>query len=331
MTLTVTRLAAAALLLVATASTAETQQTNPGPRIGFLSAGSSSDRMTELRRDAFLKGLRDLGYVDGKNITIEYRWAAGNMDRVPALAEQLVRLKVDIIVASATPVIQAAKNATTTIPIVMMGAADPVATGLVASLSRPGGNITGMSNMMPELAGKRVELLRQVVPKLSRVAFLGYANDPANRLFESEARAAVERLGMQFQPAVIAGPEELEGAFSSIVKNRSGALIVMPLFVTNLGQAPRIADLAKRHQLPTITDATEFAEAGGLMSYGPDLIAQWRHAAGYVDKILKGAKPADLPVEQPRKFQLVINLKAAKALSLTIPQSLLLRADHVIE
>jgi ABC-type uncharacterized transport system substrate-binding protein len=303
------------------------QQPKKMPRIGFLGLASGPARAEE----AFLQGLRDLGYVEGQTIIIEYRWASGKVDRLPALAEELVRLKVDLIAVRATPVVQAVKNATTTIPIVMLGAADPVGTGFVASLARPGGNITGMSSMMPELAGKRLELLREVLPKLSRVAFLAHGGDPAHKLFVEQAEEAARGFRIQFQPLVVSGPEEFEGAFSKMVGERAGALIVQPLFSNNLGQGRRIADLAAKNRLPAISDPQEFAEAGGLMSYGPDSLALWRRAATYVDKILKDATPGDLPVEQPTKFDLVTNLRTAKLIGLTIPPSVLIRTDKVIK
>jgi putative ABC transport system substrate-binding protein len=319
------------LLIIATlvgcVAMAEAQQPKKVPRIGLLGLASGPARPEE----AFLQGLRDLGYVEGQNITIEYRWAGGKVDRLPALAEELVRLKVDLIVVRATPVVQAAKNATTTIPIVMLGAADPVGSGFVASLARPGGNITGMSNIMPELAGKRLELLREVLPKLSRVAFLAHGGDPAHKLFVKEAQEAAERFGMKFQPVVIVAPEEIEGAFSAIIRERAGALIIQPLFINNLGQGPRIAELAVRNRLATVSDVDEFVDAGGLMSYGPNRWGLFRRAATYVDRILKGTKPADLPVEQPTKFELFINLKTAKQIGLTVPPNVLARADKVIK
>jgi ABC-type uncharacterized transport system substrate-binding protein len=303
------------------------QQTKKVPRIGYLTLRASPLDIDK----ALLQSLRDLGYVDGRNITIEYRWAAGKTELLPTLAEELVRLKVDIIVVSSTPAAQAAKNATRTIPIVMTGTADPVGTGLVASLARPGGNVTGMSGILPELAGKRLALLREILPKLSSVAFLAHGGDPAHLLFIKEAQEAAGRLGMKFQPVVINGFEEFESAFSSIVKERTGALIVQPLFVGNIDGGRRIADLAVKNRLPTISDGTRFADAGGLLFYGPHRIDQYRRAATYVDKILRGAKPADLPVEQPMKFEFVINLKTAKQIGVTIPQSVLFRADRVIK
>jgi len=318
---------AGTLGLLAAPLAVEAQQPKKVPRIGFLTLLAGPTPLEE----AFLQGLRDLGYIEGQNLMIEYRWAAGKVDRLPALAEELVRLKVDLIVARAAPAVQAAKNATTTIPIVMLGAADAVGSGFVASLAWPGGNITGTTNIMPELAGKRLELLREVLPRLSRVAFLAHGGDPTHKLFLKDAQEAAEGFGIKFQPLVIAAPEEIEGAFSAMVRERAGALIIQPLFISNLGQGRRIADLAVRKRLPTVSDGNGFPEAGGLMFYGPDQKPTFRRAATYVDKILKGAKPADLPVEQPTKFELVINLKTAKALGLTIPPSVLARADEVIE
>ena len=316
-----------AILTLSVVHLAEAQQAKKVPRIGLLGLGSGVARQEE----EFLGGLRDLGYVEGQNIIIEYRWAGGKVDRLPALAEELIRLKVDVIVVRATPVVQAAKNATKTIPIVMMGAADPVGSGFVASLARPGGNITGMSSMMPELAEKRLGLLRELVPKLSRVAFLAYGPDPAHKLFVKEAQEAAERFGIKFQPLVIAASEEIETAFSAMIKERAGALMIQQLFINNLGQGKRIAELAVKNRLPTVSDGAPFAEEGGLMFYGPDQKAQRRRAAVYVDKILKGANPAELPVEQPMKFEFIINLKTAKQIGLTIPQSVLFRADKVIK
>jgi len=316
-----------ACVFVVTAGVAEAQQPKKVPRIGLLTLPASPDQ----REEAFLQGLRELGYIEGQNITIEYRRAAGKVDRLPELAEELVRLKAEVIAARAPPAVQAAKNATTTIPIVMLSVADAVGSGFVASLARPGGNITGLTAIMPELAGKRLELLREVLPKLSRVAFLAHGRDPAHKLFAKEAQQAAERFGMKFQPLVITAPEEIESAFSAMIRERAGALVVQPLFINSLGQGQRIAELAVRNRLPTVSDGSSFPEAGGLMLYGPDQIQSFRRAANYVDKILKGRKPADLPVEQPTKFELVINLKTAKQIGLTIPQSLLYRADKVIK
>jgi putative ABC transport system substrate-binding protein len=270
-----------------------------------------------------------LGYVEGQSITIEYRYAEERLDRLPDLAAELVHSKVDVIVAVSTPAIEAAKNATNTIPIIMAGVSDPVGTGFVASLARPGDNITGLSLQSPELSGKRLELLKEVIPKLSRVAFLVHRQDPGHRLFVKEAQDAGQSLGMQIQPLAVAGFEEIEGVFPAMVRERIGGLVLQPIFIGTHGL--RIAELAARNRLPTISDPREFADAGGLMSYGPSRSALWQRAATYVDKILKGTKPADLPVEQPTKFEFVINLKTAKQIGLTIPQSVLFRADKVIK
>jgi putative ABC transport system substrate-binding protein len=314
-------------LLFAPCSFAEAQQPKNIPRIGLLTLLAGADK----REEIFLQGLRDFGYVEGQTITIEYRRAAGKVERLPEMAVELVRLKVDVMVARATPAVQAAKNATTTIPIVMLGVADAVGSGFVTSLARPGGNITGLTNIMPELAGKRLELLREVLPKLSRVAFLAYTRDPAHKLFVKDAQQAAERFGMKFQPVLITTPEEIESAFSVMIKERAQALIVQPLFIRGLGQGQKIAALAMRSRLPTVSDGYGFPEAGGLILYGPDGNESVRRAATYVDKILKGAKPAELPVEQPTKFEFVINLKAAKQIGLTIPPSVLARADKIIK
>jgi putative ABC transport system substrate-binding protein len=313
-------------MLIVFCSSVQAQETKKIPRLGFLTLIANPDPLELI----FLQSLRDLGYIEGQNIAIEYRRAAGKVQNLPQLAEELVRLKVDLIVVRATPVVQATKNATTTIPIVMMGVGDPVRSGFVASLARPGGNITGMSNMMPELAGKRLDLLREIRPKISRLAFLAYRPDPLHKVFVKDAQEAAERLKIQVRPAVIDKVEEIEAGFSTMNRERAEALIVQPLFISNLGQGQRIADLALKNRLPTVSDGGGFAEVGGLLFYGPDQKPMFQRAATFVDKILKGAKPADLPVEQPTKFEFVINLKTAKALNLTIPQSVLFRADKVI-
>jgi putative ABC transport system substrate-binding protein len=295
------------------------------PRIGYL---TTRPEAMQSYVEAFRQGLRELGYVEGQNIAIEYRSAEIKLDRLPDLAAELVRLKVDIIVAAATPAILAAKNATSTIPIVMAPAADPVGTGLITSLARPGGNITGVSVMMPELAGKRLQLLREVLPRVTRVAFLALRDSSGRRLVE-ETQVAGQTLGARIQPVIVGGAEELDGAFAAILKERAGALIVQPALVS--WYARRIVDFAARHRMPTISDIRELPDAGGLMSYGPNVRESNRRAATYVDKILKGAKPGDLAIEQPTKFEFVVNLKTAKALGLTIPPSLLLQADRVID
>jgi ABC-type uncharacterized transport system substrate-binding protein len=315
------------ILLFALIVPANAQDTKKIPRIGLLTLIPKPDPLESI----VLQGLRDLGYDEGRNITIEYRRAAGKVESLPQLAEELVRLKVDLIVVRSTPVVEAAKNATTTIPLVMTGVGDPVRSGFVASLAQPGGNITGMSNMMPELAGKRLDLLKEIRPKLSRVAFLAYSPDPLHQVFVKDAQQAAERVKIQIRPAVIDRVDEIEAAFSNMNRERAEALIVQPLFSSNLGQGQRIAELAVKNRLPAVSDGGSFAEAGGLLSYGPDQKPMFRRAATFVDKILKGAKPANLPVEQPTKFEFFVNLRTAKALNLTIPQSVLYRADKVIK
>jgi len=306
----------------------EAQQAAKIARIGFLSPGSASD--PRMRLEAFRQGLRDLGYVEGQNIAIESRWAEGKYDRLPGLAADLVRLKVDVIVTYAPPAIQAAKQASGTIPIVMAGIGDPVATGFVASLARPGGNITGLSTMSPELIGKQLEILREVVPKVSRVALLGNPANAGNALQVQHAQDTARVLGVRLQPLEARGHSEIDSALAAMTKLGVGAVVVLvdALF---LEQRTRIAELAAKRRLPSLFMLVDFVEAGGLMSYAASDADTFRRVASFVDKILKGAKPADLPVEQPTNFELVINLKTAKALGLTIPQSLLLRADRVIQ
>ena len=301
------------------------QQPNKVPRIGYLQIGSRLGQESE----AFLQGLRDLGYVDGENIVIEYRGDPQRReDRLPELAADLVRLKVDIIVALAPPAARAAKNVTQTIPIVMRSTEDPVQAGLVESLARPGGNITGVTSISTELYGKRLELLKEVIPGLSRVAVLRRNPDREARNFrkmQSEARA----LDLQLQSLEVRGPNDFENAFRAAGKARAQALITIRNPLIN-NQRKQIADLTVKNRLPAIYDDRRYIDAGGLMSYGTDLADLHRRAATYVDKILKGAKPADLPVEQPTKFELVINLKAAKLIGLTVPPTVLIRADEVI-
>jgi putative ABC transport system substrate-binding protein len=321
---------ALALGLVAAPFAAEAQQAASLPRIGYLSPGSLSSPITSRNLQAFRQGLRELGYVEGRNIAIEFRWAEGKYDRLPGLAAELVRLKVNVIVTPSTPATQAAKQATETIPIVMVGTADPVATGFVASLARPGGNITGLSTMTPELVGKQLEMLKEVVPKVSRVAVLGNPANPLYALQVRHAQDAARALGVRLQPLEARDPSEIDKAFAALTTERADAVIVLPDTVI-LDHRTRIADHAARRRLPTVSGQSDYAEAGGLLAYGPSLPAGARRAATYVDKILKGAKAADLPVEQPTKFELVINLKTAKALGLTIPQSILVRADEIIQ
>ena len=297
-------------------------------RIGYLtlSAGRSA------RQDgAFQQGLQDLGYKLGQNVAIDYRWAAGRLERLSFLAEELVQLKPDVIVVVGTPVVQAVKNATSTIPIVIAHSADPVATGFVASLARPGGNITGLSVVATELAPKRMELLRELLPGIARVAFLAHGADPAARLFIKETQLATDKFGLRLQSVVVRGPEDFAGAFAEMVRERADVLIVQPIFLQVSEHTQQIVDLAVRNRLPSVSDGEEYVVKGGLMSYGASRPALCRQAATFVDKILKGANPGNLPIEQPTRFELGINLKTAKALGLTIPQSILLRADEVIE
>lgn len=305
---------------------AEAQQARLPP-IGYLTFRSSPSEQDQL----FKQALAELGWVDGQNCIVEWRGSSGSLQNVSAAAAELVRLKVDVIVASSTPVIQGTKNTTTSIPIVMSGAADPVGIGFVASLARPGGNITGLSLQSPELAGKRLQLLKDIAPKLSRVAFLAYRPDPAHRLFVKEATDAAAVMNIQVQPLVVENTDDIDIAFSALLRERVGALIVQPLFIGGLRQARTIVEFATKNRLPTVSDGTQFADVGGLIYYGPSRYELHRRTAMFVDKILKGAKPADLPVEQPTKFELVINLKTAKQIGLTIPPNVLARADRVIK
>jgi putative tryptophan/tyrosine transport system substrate-binding protein len=306
------------------------QQAGKIPRIGFLSPSSPSDSRNRFRLGALQQGLRELGYVEGQNISIEARWAEGKYERLPGLAAELVRLKVDVIVTYAPPAIQAAKEATATIPIVMGGVVEPVATGFVASLARPGGNITGLSLMAPELVGKQLEILKEVVPKVTRVAVLGNPANAGTTPQLRHAQDAARTLRLQLQPLQARGANEIDSAFAAMTKEGAGAVVVLvdAMFVD---QRTHIADLAARRRLPSVYGLMDFVEAGGLMFYGANDAERFRRAAYLVDKILKGAKPAGLPIEQPTKFDLVINLKTAKALGLTIPQSLLQRADEIIQ
>ncbi len=300
------------------------------PRVGYLSLGPPSDPARQRTLEAFRQGLRELGYVEGQNIALEFRWAEGTYERLPDLAADLVRLKVDVIVAVAVPAIQAAQEATRTIPIVMAVVIDPVATGLVASLARPGGNVTGLSIMAPELVGKQLELLKEVVPKVSRVALLWNPANAGNAPQLREAEVAARALGVRLQPLEARVPSEIDSAFAAMTRERAGALIVLADSML-FGQRTQIAGLAAKRRLPAVYGLRQHAEAGGLMAYGANILDSFRRAAAYVDKILKGAKPADLPVEQPTRFELVINLKTAKALGLTIPQTILMRATELIQ
>jgi len=314
-------------MLLALSSPSQAQQPKNVPQIGFL--GFTSLSGIAARIEAFRQGLRELGYVDGKNIVIEYRSAEGKLDRLSELAAELVRLKVDVIVTSGPSVTRAVKEATTTIPIVMGFDTDPVGNGFVASLARPGGNITGLSVVSPELSGKQLELLKEIVPKLSRVAVLGTSTNPGNSQALKETELAAGAYTVQLQNLDVLSPKDIETAFRDASKGRAGAVLVLasPIIESHRTQ---IADLAAKNRLPAIYYAPEFVEAGGLMSYGTSFADLFRRAATYVDKILKGAKPGDLPVEQPKKFEFIINLKTAKQIGLTIPPNVLARADKVI-
>ena len=316
--------------LLAAPLAAEAQQPARIPRIGVL-AGNLAD--TPHLVAAFRQGLLDLGYVEGRNIVIEYRDAKGEFKRLPALACELVALKVDVILAAGTQHVLAAKDATTTIPIVFADVADPVSRGFVSSLARPGGNITGLANLNTDLVGKWLELLKQAVPGVTRVAFLwqpGILPERAEKDVMQRAEAAARTLGVQLQVLEARGPEDFDRAFAEMTRSRIDAVIVWG-GVMFIHQRKRIAELAARNRLPSSYPMSEFVDAGGLLSYAPNIADNFRRAAGYVDRILKGAKPADLPVEQAAKLELVINLKTAKALGLTIPPSLLQRADRVVE
>jgi putative ABC transport system substrate-binding protein len=308
----------------------EAQQAAKGARIGYLSAGLTSEPQL---RDAFVQGLRDLGYVEGRNVSIEYRSAEGKLERVPALAAELVALKVDVIfVAGGTRVTLTAMQATKTIPIIFANVGDPVESGLVTNLARPGGNVTGLSSLGPELVGKRLELLKQAVPGVDRIAVLwlpGALGERTDKDMLTGVELAARALGVRLQFFEARGPDEFARAFSEMSTARTGALTVLP---SNrfLREHRRLVELAGQTQMPAIYTSREFVDAGGLMSYGANSGDLHRRAATYVYKILKGAKPGDLPVEQPTKFELVVNLRAAQALGLTIPPSVLAHADEVI-
>jgi ABC-type uncharacterized transport system substrate-binding protein len=319
--------AALCAMLLVLCAVAEAQQQKKKPRIGFLAINSVSASAPSV--EAFRLGLRQLGYVEGQNILIEWRYADGRSDRLPDLAAELVRIKIDVIVTSATSPTQAAKKATNTIPIVIASHNDPIGAGLVASLAHPGGNVTGLSNIAIELSGKRLELLKEIVPQVSRVAILRIPSAPATPPQMKEMELAAHSLGIKLQPADWETLEDLDNAFATMVKGNSEALITFsgPRFGL---YRTRIIELAAKNSLPTMYPDTVYAAAGGLMSYGVNTVDLYRRAAIYVDKILKGAKPADLPVEQPTKFELVINLKTAKQIGLIIPPNVLARADRVI-
>jgi putative ABC transport system substrate-binding protein len=315
-------------LLVAPRAT-RAQHAAKAPRIGLLGGSPAASPL----REAFRQGLRDLGYVEGRNVMIEYRFDEGKLERLPALVAELVALEVDVILAGSTSAALAAKQATRTLPIVVAGIRDPVGSGLVSSLARPGGNVTGLSLLAPDLVGKRLEQLKQAVPGVTRVAALWHRGGQVERADKDilkEAEAAARALGVQLQIVEVRGPADLDRAFSDMASARAGALAVLGGTML-FNERRRLVDLAATNRLPAVYPVREFVDAGGLMFYGANTADAWRRAATYVDRILKGTKPGDLPVEQPSKFELVINLKAAKALGLAIPPSLLQRADQAIE
>jgi putative ABC transport system substrate-binding protein len=304
------------------------QQPTKVPRIGFLAASPLS--AIAGRTEAFRQGLRELGYVEGKNIVIEWRSAEGKFDRTPALAAELVRLNVDVIVTGGPMDTRAAKEATSRIPIVMTWDQDPVGNGFVASLALPGGNVTGLSILAPEISGKQLELLKEIVPRLSRVAFLGNSTEPGNAQALRETEAAARAFGVQLQYLDVLAPKDIETAFRAASDKRAQAVLVLTSPVVG-SQRTQVIDLAVKNRLPAIYHRRQFVEDGGLMSYGVSQTDLDRRAATYVDKILKGIKPADLPVEQPIKFEFIVNLKAAKRIGLTIPPNVLARADKVMK
>jgi ABC-type uncharacterized transport system substrate-binding protein len=317
---------ALSVMLIALCVPAEAQQPGKVYRIGFL----STDPPAAHAWNALLDGLRERGYIKGRNIVFERRFSEGKAERFPEFAAEMVRLSVDIIIVTTTPAAIAAKNATQTIPIIIPTALDPVGAGLVASLARPGGNITGLSSLSPELSGKRLELLKEVVPGMTRVAVLWNPANPANASVWKETQAAAGALGLLLYSQEVRGPPDLKGGFPLTAQARPDALLVLSDSLINM-RRQQIVEFARQKRLPSVFASTEPVMAGGLMSYGPSLPDRYRRTAYYVDRILKGAKPADLPVEQPTKFEFVINLKAAKQIGLTIPPNVLARADKVIK
>ena len=313
-----------------TRGVAEAQQPAKIPRIGNLWIGMPTDLVINQNQEAFRQGLRDLGYVEGRNIAFADRYAEGYVNRLPGLATDLVSLNVNVIVASATPAAQAAQNATKTIPIVFAVVGEPIHSGFVASLDRPGGNMTGLRLMEPELGGKRLELLKDAIPNLKRVAALVNLANPVRTLYLKEMKFAASAMGITLESIEVRGPDELDQALNALTKKRAGALIVQA-DAAFYSQRTKIMSCALKNRLAAMYAFSRYVEEGGLMSYGPSYITMFRRAATYVDKILKGAKPADLPVEQPTKFEFIINLKAAKQIGLTIPPNVLVRADKVIK
>jgi len=316
------------IAMVVAGSIAQAQQSKKIPRIGYL--GTNPRSVSRARIDAFRQGLRDLGYVETKNIIIEWRFAEANPDRLPGLGAELVRLPVEIIVTAGPASNRAAKQATATIPIVMGFDDDPVGSGYAASLGRPGGNVTGLSTLAPEITGKQLELLREIVPKLSRLAVLGNATQPGNPQALREITIAADAVRVQLQYLEVRSIKEIEAAFGAANKEHADGVLLLASPIL-LAERKQIADFAVKGRLPTISGRPEYVEDGGLLVYGANYTDLFRRAAVYVDKILKGTKPADLAIEQPTKFELVINLKTAKALGLTVPPTLLARADEVIE
>lgn len=306
--------------------TVDAQATDATKVVGILTPAAQAT----LRDKIFLQGLRELGWIEGKNLQVQYARDANGAKRLRTLADGLVRRKVDLIVAQSTPAVAAAKAATASIPIVSISA-DPLANRFVASLAKPGGNVTGISMMMPQLAGKRLELLRELLPKLSRVGFLGYAADPSHKLFAHEAEEAGKRIAIEVRRYIVPDLDGLAEAFGQMKKDEVDALIVQPLFINQLNAGPAIVRLATSSRLPTTSDGEAFAEAGGLLFYGPDPAAIYKRLAVYADRVLRGAKPADMPMEQPETFLLRINLATAQKLGIRVPQTILLRADRVIE
>jgi putative ABC transport system substrate-binding protein len=307
---------------------AHAQQAGKIPRVGFM--GNSTAALEANLVGPFRDGLRELGYQEGRNIVIEYRWAEGNYERFPALVAELLAVPVDVIVTAGTPATLAVKKATSTMPLVMIAVGDPVGTGVVPSLARPGGNITGLSSIAPDLEGKRLELLREVIPNLSHVVLFLNPLNPFHTVSMRQALTAAQALGIKLQPLEVRTSGELDGAFAAIVREKPDALLILADRVF-LHDRKRMMDFATEHRLPSVNAYRELVEAGGLMSYGPSYEDMHRRAADYVDKILKGTKPGDLPVEQPTKFTLILNLKAARTLGIDVSPMLLARADEVIE
>jgi putative tryptophan/tyrosine transport system substrate-binding protein len=315
-------------VLLLSFGSAGAQQRNRMATIGFLSGLSGS--ALSARLEAFRQGLNDAGYSEGKNVAIEYRWAEGKLDRLPELAAELARRQPDVVVASGPPATRAANAATSTIPIIMAFDSDPVGNGFVASLARPGGNITGLSAVFPEISGKRLELLKEMIPKVSQIAALGSSKEPANTQSVNETELAAQKFGVKFQYFDVLNFNDIEAAFRAAKQNRADAVLVLGGSIFN-AHSTQLAAHANKNRMTTIYQGGEYVEAGGLMSYGTNIPDLFRRAATYVDKILKGAKPADLPVEQPTKFELVINLKTAKQIGLTVPPHVLARADRVLK